>query len=544
MARILGIDIGEDHVRATLVRSSFRKIEILEYIEAEISLTPNLPVVPALGAPGEPPFVPEEAGAGIAGIAPIADEVAPEAEAEEAEEAEEKSALALTVEGLIASIRPAPEGIIVGLDGRDASIRTMEVPSAAIKKLDELLPFQLEELVPFEIDETVIDHQPMEIGNGMVKILAAAAPKERVGRYIAEMRAIGIDPREIAVGAAALDGLVEIVPELATPGPHLVMEVADERTDLCIVENGVCVLSRTLSGGLDLVKRQRAPALASQIKRTLSGWRASGGRAAQQVFLTGEGVLSPNAVSWIADVTSLRTVPLPLPNVEGVSEERRPAFGRAAALASRVARKQRRLDLRKGEFATQRAMGELRRHMKLFAMCAAVVLFAFGFSTYARWSVLTEERDELREQLATVTESAFGNETRSPRQARELLSGGSATEDPLPRFDAYHALDVISQNIPTEITHNTRRLEIEIDDEARDGHFELQGTVASIAERDTIAAQLESHECFHDISRGPTSPGPGGEGLNYRLEVDIRCPGAPEPPTNNRSKNRRSGTRR
>ncbi len=169
-------------------------------------------------------------------------------------------------------------------------------------------------------------------------------------------------------------------------------------------------------------------------------------------------------------------------------------------------------------------MGLLRTHGRMLAICAAAIFLSFVFATWARWSVLGDEQEELRDRLAAVTEELFDEETRSAEQARELLEGGTNVIDPLPTMTAFDVLDAVTKAIPPEITHDTRRLDIEIDDIAREGRFELQGTVASIAERDTIVAKLEEHECFTEVDPGPTSPGPGNEGLNYRLEVQIQCP--------------------
>jgi len=66
---------------------------------------------------------------------------------------------------------------------------------------------------------------------------------------------------------------------------------------------------------------------------------------------------------------------------------------------------------------------------------------------------------------------------------------------------------------------------IEIDDQAREGTLEIHGRVASITERDQIAQALEDHDCLNRVVPGPTTPGRGGEGLNYRLEAEIHCPG-------------------
>ena len=122
------------------------------------------------------------------------------------------------------------------------------------------------------------------------------------------------------------------------------------------------------------------------------------------------------------------------------------------------------------------------------------------------------------------------------------LQSTSTTGEPAAPVTAWDALDAISAAIPQEIQHDARRLTIEIDDESREGRIELQGLVASLAERDTIAANFEAHPCFDEIKPGPTSPGPNNTGLNYRLEATVHCPGdepivAPDERRSSRSRN-------
>jgi hypothetical protein len=93
----------------------------------------------------------------------------------------------------------------------------------------------------------------------------------------------------------------------------------------------------------------------------------------------------------------------------------------------------------------------------------------------------------------------------------------------LPRFDAYDVLEAISESIPVEIQHDTRRLLIEIDDEGDSGRFEIQGTVGSIAERDRIVDELQGHRCFAEAEKGSISTA-AEDRKDYKVVVKIDCP--------------------
>ncbi|MFK8002989.1 MAG: type IV pilus biogenesis protein PilM [Polyangiales bacterium] len=544
MARVLGLDIEDHIVRGVLVRTSFGRVEPLRYIEVPVrrpdaAASPEAPGVPhAAGALALDPAEPTIPGSPLPEVADPTDDASPKEVIDMRREA---------IAELFGMIRPPPDQIFVGLDGKEASVRPLELPAGAAKKgrLAEVLPFELDDLVPFDMDDTIVDYQPISGNDDVVRVMATAVPRERVAARIEELRRLGVDPRGMPVGAAALDGLTALVPELSTGGPHLIVEIERDNTEVCVLEDGACTFARSHAFGIAELGDERLQRRAiATLRRTLGAYRAGGGSTPVSSYLAGD------AVTYAAQLSPLLAPlgeglafePLPMPGAPGAEEFGRARFARAAALAGRSVLKGKRIDLRQGEFAQKRAMGELRQHARVISVCVAAILFSFIYATYARYSVLSSENERLAAQLTETTETIFGEGTSNVARAESLLQSGVQTQDPLPTMDAYDVLNAITAAIPVDIDHKTRRLTIEIDDEAREGRFDLQGTVASIAERDTVAANLESHECFRDLEKGPTSPGQNNEGLNYRLEVNIQCPGD-EPPEEENSRSRRRRNR-
>ena len=232
-----------------------------------------------------------------------------------------------------------------------------------------------------------------------------------------ELAAVGVDPLMLPVGAAALDGLAAMVPALAEGGPYLIIEVEESNTELCVMEAGVCTYARSLAMGQDeLAEPTRRLQVLGAFKRSLGAYRASGGRPLERAFLAGEGVRHLHALETFFSeqiLDGLVVESLPMPMAEGTDELSRPRFARAAGLAGHAVVKGKRIDLRKGEFAKSRSLGLFRQHGRLLAVCAAVVFVSFVFATWARWSVLEAEQEELQTRLATVTGELFDEETRS-----------------------------------------------------------------------------------------------------------------------------------
>ncbi|AKF03922.1 type IV pilus biogenesis protein PilM [Sandaracinus amylolyticus] len=548
MANLLGIEISPDAVRGVLIRTSLRNKQIARFEE-----------VPIL-----PPSAPEPAPAPM--LAPVSEafpgtEPAPPPPSEPEAPAEPPDPIRVALEELVRRMSPPRPSIVAALPGEEASMRRIELPAAVAKKIDELLPIEMEALVPFDADETLLDHQTIEVENGKLHALVVAVPKTRIRGYLDQLAAWRVDPIELAVGAAALDGLAQVVPALATEGPHVIVHLGARRTDVCILRHGTTALARTISAGVDdagdaafatsggagsAFSGSLAERLARELRQTLAAWRMQGGAPPVAIHVSGHRVHDERVPQWIGAVlgqpVELLAIPDTQPVPTGIEPVVRARYALALALAARGLGKAKRLDLRKGEFVARRTTGVVRQHAPLFAACAAAIVCAFLFSTYARWSVLDSRREALEAQLAQVTRDRLGEETRSTTRARTLLESGGSRSDPMPRFTAYDALAAISAAIPTDVTHDVQRLHIDLGDDRSGGHFELAGIVRSIEDRDRIAQALGQVECFRELELGPLTQAPNDRRL-YRVEADILCPGD-EPAGGGPTKRGRSGRSR
>jgi hypothetical protein len=146
------------------------------------------------------------------------------------------------------------------------------------------------------------------------------------------------------------------------------------------------------------------------------------------------------------------------------------------------------------------------------------------FALKARQRLLVGEQDALSAELAKVTKEVLGETITDPALAQQRVENPKLN-DPLPRFDAFDAVGALSSAIPSAITHEVRRLAIDIADEKAEGTFELQGSLDSLGQRDEIVSALQKHPCFHDIELGRTNATSGADRLAYQIEAKLVCPG-------------------
>jgi Tfp pilus assembly PilM family ATPase len=439
-----------------------------------------------------------------------------------AEAESEENLLASAIAQILSEGSRPPDRIIASLSGEAASLRLIDLPAGVEKKAAEVLPGELGALLPFDVEDAVIDYQIVGRDASTIQLMAVAVPRQNVADRLRELQSAGVEPRELAVGAAAFDGLGALLGESLEGKTVLVIDVGPKSTDFAVLTNGRCTFARTVSGGMDLVESGRRAELGAALQRTLASYRAQRSETPSLILLSGETAPMESARQWLTEQLGVQCGVAPLPEASGADEEMRPKFTKAAALAARAISRGKQIDLRQGEFASQAAAGEIRKHLRLIAVCSAAVILSFAVSLVARYRVASAEHEALSATLAEVSKDLLLEEAHSALHARELLTAGPRIDDPLPRFDAYDVLEAISESIPADIQHDTRRLLIEIDDDGDSGRFEIQGTVGSIAERDRIVDALQAHSCFADFQKGSISTAVEDR-KDYKLSVKVRC---------------------
>lgn len=482
MSLVLGLEVTPRVVRGAFLRTTLRGSEMERYAEAVMPYS------------AEPDAQSDLLGAAIAQV-------------------------------LSQSSQP-PDRIIAALGGESVSLRLIDLPAGVEKKIAEILPGELGSVLPFDVEDAIVDYQVVGREAGMIQLMAVAAPRQTVAARLRQLQSAGVDPRELAVGAAAFDGLGALLGESLGDKTVLVVDVGPTSTDFAVLTNGRCTFARTVSGGMGLVESGRRAELGASLQRTFASYRAQRSELPSLILLSGETAPMESARQWLTEQLGVECSVAALPPASGADDEMRPKFTKAAALAARAISRGRQLDLRQREFASKAAASAIRKHLRLIAACLTAVVLSFALSLVARYRVARAEHEGLTGALAVTSKDLLGEEVRSAQQARDLLLAGPRIDDPLPRFDAYDVLEGISESIPVDIQHDTRRLLIEIDDEGDSGRFELQGTVGSIAERDRLVDALQAHRCFADIEKGTISTAVEDR-KDYKLVVKVKCDAAP-----------------
>lgn len=477
MARILGIDIRENLVQAALLRSSYRRV-FLDGLN-EVDLRNYASVVEA-------------------------------------------------VRDLVVPFALHGEAVAVGVSGEVAFIHRIALPPAALKQVEEVVPFELEAQVPADFETLVHDSRvlPRRGGDSSVEVLAAAAPIEVVRRRIGEMAAaLGHEPERVGVGPLPLGNLEAVIAEVEAEKYVGLIDLGESKSELVVVHQGASVFARTLSIGVAGLP-ETAPEMVRQLRQTLVSWSANSDAPVDAVYLCGGGAQAVGIVEYLSAHLGLTIAMLPRLELEGVDPEHAmqlPRYAKAIALALSLRAGSKDLNLRKGELSYEHGYGFLKDKVPLLAGLAAVMLLSFLFAAWAESQALARENEALAEAMAQLSRDVLREETDDVDRVVELLDMGTKTEkDPQPEMDGFELIVALAENIPKDFDHDIAILDMQR------GHVGLEGVVNSPDQAHKVVEALGSKRCFKDVKVTKITQQIKTDRQKYSMEFDIRCEDPPK----------------
>ncbi len=206
MPRIYGIDLGAHSVKVTELEGSFGRFQVVGHRERRVP---------------EPEDGPATLDERIAVLGEMLDE-----------------------EG--DRLQNAQFG--AGFPTEFASVRVVELPFGDRAKVEQALQFEVEGLVPFDLEDMVLASRILHIAPGNSLVLAAMAPRDRVGGVLGDLKVAGADPKVLVVDA-------DMLGDLAGPGVQAVIDLGHARTLVTLCQDAHAVSARAIdAGGRDLTR--------------------------------------------------------------------------------------------------------------------------------------------------------------------------------------------------------------------------------------------------------------------------------------------------
>ncbi len=191
MARAVGIELAEENVKILSFEQDGKKGRILQFHKAPI---PG----------GETPWE-ERAGAAL------------------------REALAVT---------KVPKGrVVASLESGDAILREITLPFKNEDQIRKTVRFELESLIHnYTIEDLIVSHYKTGETDKGTHLIAAAVPKEVVGRRLKVLQDAGVDPVAIDLDVCAVFNAMLHTGAIDTDAPHLLIYGTSKFTKLVFIE--------------------------------------------------------------------------------------------------------------------------------------------------------------------------------------------------------------------------------------------------------------------------------------------------------------------
>lgn len=513
---ILGIDLGDDSVRLAQLQAGFRFTRLLALYER-----------PLLPPEGEEGLLERQ----IRTVRALCDEIGLQAE--------------MTAAAL----------------GADTTVRVVSLPLSDPKKVEQVLPFELEGQLLGELEDQVIDYTvartglPQEDGQPGrgCRLVAAAAPKEKVRELIAALDQVGLEPR--LVGAAALSCAALLQGARDEELPLAVLDMGPLTSHFCVVERNagasgtekgvVATFARSMGRGTVALTGGPWPAslkhLVRDLRQTLSSHASLYGAAPRKLLLVGRGALALGrdlSLALSAEL-GLEVRPLSLEDVQGapwlappsppISPDELCSCAPALGLALAVAGPAPQVNFRKGELAYRTDYSFLRQKAPHLLAATFAILFCAGLSALASLRGLERESEQLTRLLKSETTVLFG-EAYDDGEAvsaklNEALAGQKGGGQAVPSTSAFDLLEEISKTAPAG--GNLEVVELNI----RPKKTDLKATASSAQYVDELATALSKIACFKNVEKGKLvsahNTGPDGKPVEvkqFTFNITSTCP--------------------
>mgnify|MGYP000626743139 CR=1 FL=1 len=203
MQKIIGLDIGSYSIKAVEILNKFKSYEISNFCENPI---PHLDDVPP-------------------------DELIP-----------------LCMEQLFKENDLQADRIITAMPGQYISSRVLSFNFSEPHKVAAAVFAEIEDAVPFDLSDMIVDHQILGQMDAKTVALVVMTKKTFLANFLEHLQRINIDPKLVDVDSLSFYNLSPHLP--MTPGKcYGIVDVGHEKTSVCLVQDGVLRMFRSINLG-------------------------------------------------------------------------------------------------------------------------------------------------------------------------------------------------------------------------------------------------------------------------------------------------------
>jgi general secretion pathway protein L len=409
--------------------------------------------------------------------------------------------------------------------------RNMQVPFSDLKKIRQVLPFELEPLLPFPVEDLVIDFQKIATTGESAKVLTIVAQGSKLKPFLETTGAYHIDPETLLPGAYATGA--RLAESADMPENWLLLDIHQERCSLLVIYARKICLMRTFP--ISLSAPDASGAICRQIQQTMAGLDSILGKDDIQtdylpsiILLTGPGAdndLIPNHVSEVLELpVSILNLFEKIDKKEtmdtGVFPHQMNNALACALLAAEGLRGG--LNLRQGSLAPKSRFFEYKQAiLRTGALAAIAILFAFG-NLMAEILILEKEAARLNHQMITLFKSVLPNTHAIVEpvhqlqvEIEELKKKAFAAADTNSYLPAIDLLFNLSQDIPASIDVRFTKLVM------GDQSILISGTTDSFNSVNEMKGRLEKNSLFKIVKINSADMEQTEKRVRFKIQIQL-----------------------
>lgn len=196
----------------------------------------------------------------------------------ETENDQEKIQIAQAIKKLITDVGVKSKKAWVALPESKVFTRVLEMPNLSDAELASAITWEAEQYLPIPMTEAQLDYQVLSRPGGSdptgkMKVFLVGAPKGMIEKLLRLLEMVGLEAEALETEVLALQRAM-LRQSGTSSGLVMLVHLGASTSDICVVENGVVVLTRSVPTGGVAVSRALASELglelaqAEQYKRT------------------------------------------------------------------------------------------------------------------------------------------------------------------------------------------------------------------------------------------------------------------------------------
>ena len=434
--------------------------------------------------------------------------------------------IAEALKAVVETLKPAGAACVLGIPTTSVSFRNLSVPFHDLKKIRQVLPFELEPTLPMPVEDLIFDFEAVK-SDGQHDLLSFSVPKDHIKRYLGLLESVDLRPVVIVPGGYAAARFISTM--TSDNDDFLLIDTGEDHHTVYAVCSGTVRVVRTLpvaASGNPVLRN-----LETTMARTFTALKESLEievnpsavfSTGPQAPLLGDADKAPTLSGVpVKSIDGMRT----FPRLKGALDTPDWQSGRldiALALALMETESIGGVNFSTERSTIQHYWSEFRGNIIFTAVLIVIALTTVLAGQILAANAKKSQLADLDRKMEMVFKNTFPEVTRvvDPLQQmqvkiKEAGDGSIGPELPGTRVRVIDILDALSRQIPSSVDVDFNRMVVGSDNVVLSGDTDTFNTV------DDIKGRLDDADIFTSVVISSADLEKSGKRVRFKLKLDF-----------------------